>query len=68
MSIGDRNFDVRVHLDRVGSLHPGQTAIVPISFYDLDFARHFVGVGKKFKLRESKVIGDGVIEEVRFVA
>jgi hypothetical protein len=67
MTIGDRNFDVRLHLDRIGPLRPGQAAVVYISFLDPEFAKGFVTEGVPFKLREAKVIGAGIIEELLLV-
>jgi len=67
MIIGDRNFDVRLHLDQIGSLHPGQEALVPVSFLDPEFAKRFVAEGMAFKLREARVIGEGVVKELRFI-
>lgn len=67
MVLGEQHFDVRIHLDNIGALQPGQDATVPISFFSLDLAKHLVHRGAKFKLREMKVIGEGTIEEVMFV-
>lgn len=64
MTIGEKNFDVRLDLHRTGALRPGQEAIVPVSFYDPEFAKNFIQAGQGFKLREARVIGDGFIEEV----
>jgi hypothetical protein len=66
MTIDEQNFDVRLHLESVGSISPGQQARVPISFLNLKLARKHCSVGQRFSLRESKVIGDGVIEEILF--
>jgi hypothetical protein len=65
MIVGDHNLDVRLLLDQIGSLRPGQEAFVPISFVDPEFAKAFVAEGTAFKLREAKIIGDGVVKEVR---
>src|SRR5947207_15897734 len=67
MIVGDHNLDVRLHLDQIGSLRPGQEAFVPISFFDPEFAKAFVADGTVFKLREAKIIGDGVVKEVRLI-
>jgi hypothetical protein len=67
MIIGDHNLDVRLHLDGVGQLRPGQEALVPISFLDPEFAKDFVKEGAAFKLREAKIIGEGIIVELRLV-
>jgi hypothetical protein len=66
MEIDTRNFDVRLNLDGIGSISPGQTAIVPVSFLDPERARKCCSVGKKFLLRELGVIGGGVIDKIIF--
>jgi hypothetical protein len=67
MVIDEKNFDVRIHLEQIGSISPGQTAKVLVSFLDWECARKYCSVGKKFFLRELKTVGDGVIEEIRFL-
>jgi hypothetical protein len=67
MTIDENNFDVRLHLEGTGSMSPGQTARVPVSFLDLERARKYCSVGKKFLLREINTIGDGVIDETAFL-
>jgi hypothetical protein len=66
MTIDEQNFDVRLHLEDVGSISPGQKARIPISFLNLKLARKHCSLGKRFSLREAKVIGDGVIDETLF--
>jgi hypothetical protein len=39
MTIDEKNLDVRLRLERTGSLSPGQTATIPISFLDLEYAK-----------------------------
>lgn len=68
MTINEKNFDVRLHLEKTGKLLPGQTAKVPISFLDLEYAQKYCSIGTKFLLRELNVIGDGVIDEILFVS
>ena len=67
MTIDQKNFDVRLHLHGIGSISPGQTATVPISFFDRENARKYCSVGKKFLLREINTIGEGVIDEMAFL-
>jgi hypothetical protein len=66
MTIDELNFDVRLQLENVGSISPGQKVRVPISFLNLKLAKQHCAVGKTFTLRESRVIGDGVIEDILF--
>lgn len=68
MVIDEKNLDVRLHLENIGSISPGQTVRVPISFLDREYAKPYCSVGKKIFLREVNIIGDGMIEEVIFVA
>jgi hypothetical protein len=66
MTLDDQHLDVRLHLEDVGSISPGQKARVPISFLNPKLARKHCSLGKRFSLREAKEIGDGVIDEIRF--
>jgi hypothetical protein len=66
MTIDDYNFDVRLQLENVGSISPGQKVRVPISFLNLKLAKQYCTLGRTFTLRESRVIGDGVIESILF--
>jgi hypothetical protein len=65
MVVGDRNLDVRLYLDQIGPLRPGHEAVVPIGFVDPQFAKQFVTEGTAFKLRELRIIGEGVVQELR---
>jgi hypothetical protein len=67
MIVGDHNLDVRLELDQIGSLRPGQEAVVPIRFADPEFAKKFVNEGTTFKLREVGIIGEGVVQELRLI-
>jgi len=59
MVIDDRAFDVRLHLESTGAIFPRQTARVPISFLDSEYAEKCCPIGKTFVLREVNPIGDG---------
>lgn len=67
MVIDGKNFDVRLHLEDSGPVAPGKTVRVPISFLDREYAREFCSVGKAFVLRETRPIGEGMIEELLFL-
>lgn len=67
MTIDEKNFDVRLHLEGIGSISPGQTVRVPVSFLDREHAKKYCSVGKKFLLREITTIGDGIIDEIVFL-
>jgi len=67
MVIEETNLDVRLQLQDIGPISPGQTARVPISFLDRDYAKKYCAIGKSFILREVFPIGRGVIEEMAFV-
>jgi hypothetical protein len=67
MTIDEKNFDVRLHLESIGAISPGQTVKVPISFLDRELAKKYCSVGRKFLLREVSTIGDGVIDEIAFL-
>lgn len=64
MVIDEMNFDVRIYLEGIGSICPGQTVSVPIKFLDWERARKTCSVGKKVFLREGRRIGDGVIDTI----
>jgi hypothetical protein len=64
MIMEEKNYDVRIHLKGIGSISPGQTVRIPISFLCWDVAKHVCFAGKRFFLRELKLIGDGVIDEI----
>jgi hypothetical protein len=64
MVIDEKNFDVRLHLEGLGAISPGQTVRVPISFLDREHAKKYCSVGKTFILREVSTIGDGVIDDL----
>lgn len=66
MTIEDKNFSVVVHLEQTGSIVPGQTIDVPISFLFLDLAKKYCSVGRHFSLREYNKIANGVIKEILF--
>lgn len=63
MQIGELVFDIRMHLDQLGSLTPGQEAVVPISFLNPALAASYCSVGTRFVLREARPIGKGSIKE-----
>lgn len=63
MQVGRRFFDVRLDLSEIGPISPGQSAFVPISFLDPDFAGQYCKVGATFKLKETRIIGSGTITE-----
>jgi|SRR6516162_9755762 hypothetical protein len=65
MVVDGKNLDVRLHLECIGHIIPGATIKVPLSFLDWENAKKYCFVGKKFLLKEIRVIGDGVIEEIR---
>lgn len=66
MMIDGENFDIRLHLGEIGSISPGQTVRVPLSFLDLEHAKKHCSVGKAFSLRELHTMGSGTIDEILF--
>jgi hypothetical protein len=61
ITMDQQNFDVRLDLEDIGSISPGQTVKVPICFLDPEHAKKHWAIGKAFTLREGKIIGDGII-------
>jgi hypothetical protein len=66
MTIGGENLDVRLHLEETGSVAPGQSVRVPISFLFFEYGKEHSVVGTRFTLRDSRTIADGVIDEILF--
>jgi hypothetical protein len=64
INVDEHNFDVRMYLDEIGGIWPGQTAQVPMRFLSPALAGPYCSVGTRFLLREGKVIGEGTIEQV----
>jgi hypothetical protein len=54
-------FDCRISLLGVGSLHPGQSAELPISFLSPQTVIPKLKIGTQFKLREMRIIGEGMV-------
>lgn len=67
MQVGELVLDMRMHLDQVGPLSPGQEVVVPISFLNPALAAKYCSVGTSFTLREARPIGEGLIQEIAFV-
>ena len=65
MTVGDRNFDVRLHLSR-RAVRPGQETSASIYFLNPDSAREYIKAGQRFTLRDWRVIADGRVERAEF--
>lgn len=63
MLVSGLTLDVRLYLHDTGSLHPGDEAIIPIWFLYPDLAKPHVAVNQTFKLRELRVIGEGIVQK-----
>jgi hypothetical protein len=68
MVIDGKNFSIKLNLQDTGSLHPGQTATVPVSFLYPELVAPHCAVGKRFTLREINTIAAGRIEEILFTS
>lgn len=64
MVLDAQNFDVRLRLENY-PLFPGQSVTLPIDFLDWERAEPYCKIGSDFRLRELRVIGEGVIRSVR---
>jgi hypothetical protein len=58
------NYECRLLLDDVGSVDPGEQATIPIKFLRPDLIKPQLQIGDQFKLRESRVIAEGSIEDI----
>jgi hypothetical protein len=55
-----------VRLNYVGRLQPGYAGDVTVTFLQPGMARNHSAVGKKFTLKEGRIIGTGVIKQLLF--
>lgn len=62
--VNDSYHDCRFWLLDIGPVFPGQTAAVPIAFLAPDLFADKLVVGRKFKMWERRIIGEGEITEV----
>jgi hypothetical protein len=62
---GGRFYDCRLLLEEVGSLWPGQEAVVPIKFLFPELIKHRLKIGDRFYLRDYRKIAEGEIQELR---
>ncbi|MEZ6235470.1 MAG: hypothetical protein R3B68_14885 [Phycisphaerales bacterium] len=60
--IDGANFDCLLDLRGIGSVWPGETKSIPISFLMIKLARPHLRVGAPFTLWEGKTIATGIIE------
>ena len=63
MVIDGVNLDVRLNLDRQGSLQPGMIRDVEINFLNPEFAKFHVRAGEEFQLRETSIIGSRLVKQ-----
>jgi len=63
MVVDQLYFDVRLHLDDIGEMRPGETRRVSLTFLDREHAKKHCARGARFVLREVNPIGEGVIVE-----
>jgi hypothetical protein len=67
IKLNEEFFDVRMYLDQIGAIWPGQTVHqVPMRFLSPSLVRPYCSVGTQFLLREVGFIGEGTIEKVNF--
>lgn len=62
--VTDSYHDCRILLEDIGTIFPGQKAVVPIAFLCPELFADKIVVGRKFKLWERRFIGEGEILEV----
>jgi len=62
--VDDSYHDCRILLDAAGQVAPGQTVIAPVAFLAPELFQDKLHVGLKFKLWETRFIGEGEITEV----
>ena len=57
-------FDCWMLLQTVGALAPGSSAKVPLVFLNRHLLKNIISVGSRFEIRDGKVVGEGVVEEI----
>lgn len=57
-------FDCRLLLTEIGPLYPGQQAEVPIKFLNFVLVKHQLAPGKKFYLRDKRIIAEGEVTKI----
>lgn len=62
--VDDGYHDCRFWVADIGPIFPGQTTIVPIAFLAPNLFADKIIVGRKFKMWERRIIGEGEITEV----
>jgi hypothetical protein len=64
VEINGEYFDCRLMLESIGSLRPGQIAIVPIKFLRPDLVCPLLRISQDFRLWDGKTVGNGEVQEI----
>ncbi len=63
-SIDNNNFDCRMLFSEISSINPGDSKDnIAIKFLNYDGVKNKLHINKKFYIRESGIIGEGVITD-----
>lgn len=65
IQIGDKICPGLFLIENLGKIFPGQEVKnVPIKFLDLEFMKDEIHVGRSFKIKEDRYVGEGVVTTV----
>lgn len=62
--LGDENYDCLLSLGKTGALYPGHTYEIPIKFLRPDLIVESLTVGRKFYLRDLRLIAEGEVTAI----
>jgi hypothetical protein len=64
MEYGGELWESRLLLHDLGTISPGETAIIPIKFLSPELVKPLLRAGDHFRLREARWIAEGVIDKI----
>lgn len=64
LEFSGEKFDCGLHLDKSGSISPGEEVIVPITFLVPELVKPRLLIGSKFTLWEMRTVAEGVVVEI----
>ncbi len=64
LEIDGKNHDCALLLEELAQVHPGERVTVPIKLLDPDLALPLIVLGKKFLLKDYRIIATGTVLEI----
>ena len=63
--IDNSNYDVRLLLEKIGSIFPGdEKKDVPVKFLCVDLVIPKIKTGDKFYIRDGRIVAEGTVQEI----